>query len=132
MSRLATNRGFLTVYMVVIAILTVAACIPMHFINTGSTLTQLLLIPFWYILLGASFSLSYSNCIKKGKPKLTTFYLAYKGVKMLLSLVFILVSALIIEKDLIPFMVIFLVFFLVLTVVETMHFIEIERNMKKS
>lgn len=129
---LATNRGFLTVYMATIAALTIAAGIPMHFLNTGSTLFQLLLIPFWYTVMGIVFMWSYTKCREEGDVTLTTYYMTYKGIKFLVTLVFILASAFLIEYDLVAFMVIFLVFFLVLTLVETLHFLEVERKLKQS
>lgn len=114
-------------YLLILSLLTVVSVLLMRFVWPEYYPDFLYLIPIFFLfMLGMMYLLKRGND-RKGKDP-TIFFLAYRILKIILSLIFLLVYFMTVRNQLLPYAVLFMIFYIGLSSVETIHFMKREKN----
>ena len=114
-------------YLIVLSVLTLTSSVMLRVIWPEHYASLLFLIPLFYVLmLGIMVWLKRIN-EKKGKDP-SIFFLSFRIVKILLSIIFLLVYFSAVSTQLVTFAVVFAVFYLCLSAIETTMFIKGEKK----
>ncbi len=119
-------RKLILTYLIVLSVLSVAAVLTLGMVWPEHYPSLLFTIPlFFSVMLGVMIWLKRSN-ENKGKDR-SLFFLAYRVVKILLSIVLLVVYFTAVGTQLLPFAVVFMIYYLCLSAVETALFIKGEK-----
>ena len=119
-------RKLILTYLIVLSVLSVAAVLTLRMVWPEYYPSLLFTIPlFFSVMLGVMIWLKRSN-ENKGKDR-SLFFLAYRVVKILLSIVLLVVYFTAVGTQLLPFAVVFMIYYLCLSAVETVLFIKGEK-----
>ena len=119
-------RKLILTYLIVLSVLSVAAVLTLRMVWPEYYPSLLFTIPlFFSVMLGVMIWLKRSN-ENKGKDR-SLFFLAYRMVKILLSIVLLVVYFTAVGTQLLPFAVVFMIYYLCLSAVETVLFIKGEK-----
>lgn len=119
-------RKLILTYLIVLSVLSVAAVLTLRMVWPEHYPSLLFTIPlFFSVMLGVMIWLKHSN-ENKGKDR-SLFFLAYRVVKILLSIVLLVVYFTAVGTQLLPFAVVFMIYYLCLSAVETALFIKGEK-----
>ncbi len=110
-------------YLVIICVVTVLMCLVVRLITKVQCPAQLYSVPLFFAFMLAVLSLMRYLMMRRNKPA-QTFIMAYRPVKMLLQLAFLLTYMLVVRESLFLFVVVFAVFYLVLLFYETRFFMK--------
>ena len=120
-------RKLTKTYLLILSLLTILSVLSMRYVWSEHHPDFLYLIPiFFLVMLGIMYLLKRGND-RKGKDP-TVFFLPYRLVKIMLSLIFLLVYFMTVRSHLLPFAVLFMIFYIGLSSVETIHFMKREKN----
>lgn len=119
-------KKLILTYLIVLSVLTVAAVLSFRMAWPDQYPSLLFIIPLFYaVMLGVMVWLKRSN-ERKGKDR-SIFFLTYRVVKILLSIVLLVVYFTVVGTQLLPFAVVFMIYYLCLSAVETALFIKGEK-----
>ncbi len=119
-------RKLILTYLIVLSVLSVAAVLTLRMVWPEYYPSLLFTIPlFFSVMLGVMIWLKRSN-ENKGKDR-SLFFLAYRMVKILLSIVLLVVYFTAVGTQLLPYAVVFMIYYLCLSAVETALFIKGEK-----
>lgn len=114
-------------YLAVLSVLTLASSLTLRMVWPEHYVSLLFIIPLFYtVMLGIMYLLKHS-IEKKGKDP-SIFFLSYRIVKILLSIILLLVYFTAVGEELLTFAVVFAVFYLCLSMLETTLFIKGEKK----
>ncbi|MBO7415664.1 MAG: hypothetical protein J6T18_01805 [Bacteroidaceae bacterium] len=120
-------KPLLQTYLILLSVLTIAAVLVLRMIWPEHYPSLLFLIPLFYAaMLGVMVWLKRSN-ERKGRDR-SIFFLTYRVVKILLSIVLLVVYFTAVGTQLLPFAVVFMIYYLCLSAVETVLFIKGEKK----
>ena len=120
-------KHLLQTYLIVLSVLTIAAVLVLRMIWPEQYPSLLFLVPLFYAaMLGVMVWLKRSN-ERKGRDR-SIFFLTYRVVKILLSIVLLVVYFTAVGTQLLPFAVVFMIYYLCLSAVETVLFIKGEKK----
>ena len=120
-------RKLILTYLIVLSVLSVAVVLTLRMVWPEHYPSLLFTIPlFFSVMLGVMIWLKRSN-ENKGKDR-SLFFLAYRVVKILLSIVLLVVYFTAVGTQLLPFAVVFMIYFICLSAVETILFIKGEKK----
>ena len=114
-------------YLAVLSVLSVASALVLRVIWPEHFPDMLFTIPLFYaVMLGVMLILK-RKIEKKGKDRII-FFMAYRVVKILLALVYLLVYFRVVKVEVLVFSIVFMSFYLCLTAVETALLIKEEKK----
>lgn len=120
-------KNLIQTYLILLTVLTIAAVLVLRMVWPEQYPSLLYLIPlFFAVMLGVMVWLKRSN-ERKGKDR-SIFFLTYRVVKILLSIVLLVVYFAAVGTQLLPFAVVFMIYYLCLSAVETVLFIKGEKK----
>lgn len=121
------DKEFIISYLALVICLTViAACVLVYCTSVGFPAILFAIPVFFCIMLGVMWLLKRS-CGKKKRDK-AFFFMEYRIVKMLLSIVFLAACLIADREHMLPFAIVFVVFYFVMMTFETVHFIKGEKK----
>lgn len=110
-------------YLAIICVVAAFVCFAVRLITGEPCPVQLYSVPLFFAFMLAVLSLMRYLMMRRNKPA-QTFMMAYRPVKMLLLLAFLLTYMLAVREGVILFVVVFAVFYLVLLLFETRFFMK--------
>lgn len=120
------DKSFIFWYLAVTAILTVAASALFRYVWPDACPDALWIIPVFFVaLLGLQ---PLARRITAKQKDVTMFFMAYRGMKFLISLILLLVYFATAKGDRLPFAITFAAYYLILMALETVHFIKKEKK----
>ena len=120
-------RKLIIWYLAVLSVLSVASALILRLIWPEHFPDMLFTIPLFYaVMLGVMLTLRRS-IEKKGKDRII-FFMAYRVVKILLALVYLLVYFRVVKVEVLVFSILFMSFYLCLSAVETVLFMKGEKE----
>lgn len=114
-------------YLAVLSVLSVASAVTMRTVWPEQYPQLMFIIPVFFALMLGVMILIRHRTEKKGKDR-SIFFLAYRVVKILLSLVLLIFYFSVIQSQLMAFAIIFVVFYLCLSMLETVLFMKGEKK----
>jgi len=114
-------------YIIVLSVLTIISAKVVSVFYPEHYPSLLFTIPVFYAVMLGVMALIRRMVENKGKDR-SIFFLAYRIVKILLALVFLLVYFMAVRADVLVFSVVFAVFYLCLSAVETVLFMKGEKE----
>lgn len=114
-------------YLAALSVLSLASAITLRSVYPEHYPQLLFIIPLFYaLMLGVMMWLKRVN-EKKGRDR-SIFFLSYRIVKILLSIILLLVYFTAVGTELVTFSIVFVVFYLCLSMIETVLFMKGERK----
>ena len=114
-------------YLAALSVLSLASAITLRSVYPEHYPQLLFIIPLFYaLMLGVMMWLKHVN-EKKGRDR-SIFFLSYRIVKILLSIILLLVYFTAVGTELVTFSIVFVVFYLCLSMIETVLFMKGERK----
>ena len=119
-------KKLIQTYLIALALLTIAAVLALRLAWPQHYPSMLYIIPLFYaVMLGVMVWIK-RVIEKKGKDR-SLFFLSYRVVKILLSLVILLAYFSLVGEQLLPFAIVFMVYYLCLSFIETVLFMKGEK-----
>ena len=120
-------RKLIIWYLAVLSVLSVASSLVLRMIWPEHFPDMLFTIPLFYaVMLGVMLILK-RTIENKGKDRII-FFMAYRVVKILLALVYLLVYFRVVKVEVVVFSIVFMSFYLCLSAVETVFFMKGEKE----
>lgn len=120
-------KKLIQTYLIALALLTIAAVLALRLAWPQHYPSMLYIIPLFYaVMLGVMVWIK-RVIEKKGKDR-SLFFLSYRVVKILLSLVILLAYFSLVGEQLLPFAIVFMVYYLCLSFIETVLFMKGEKQ----
>jgi len=120
-------RKLVRTYIIVLSVLTILSAKIVSVITPEHYPSLLFTIPVFYAAMLGVMALIKRSVEKKGKDR-SIFFLAYRVVKILLALVYLLIYFVTVGTDTLVFAVVFMSFYVCLSVVETVLFMKGEKK----
>ena len=115
------------IYLTVLSVLTMASVLALRLAWPEYYPSLLFVIPLFYALILGVMAWLKGLVEKKGRDR-SIFFLTYRVVKIMLSLVLLVVYFSAVGSNLLPFAVIFMIYYLCLSFVETVLFMKGEKK----
>ena len=120
-------KKLVRVYLIVLSLLTVAAVLALRLAWPEQYPSMLYIIPLFYAVMLGVMALIKRWIENNGKDR-SLFFLSYRVVKIILSLVILLAYFSLVGTQLLPFAIVFMVYYLCLSLVETVLFMKGEKK----
>lgn len=120
-------KKLIVTYLSALSLMTILAFLALRMIWPEHYPSMLFLIPLFYALMLGVMVLIRRVIEKKGKDR-SLFFLSYRVVKILASLVLLLAYFSLVGNRLLPFAIVFMIFYLCLSAIETVLFMKGEKR----
>ena len=120
-------RKLVRTYIIVLSVLTILSAKIVSVVTPEHYPSLLFTIPVFYAAMLGVMALIKRSVEKKGKDR-SIFFLAYRVVKILLALVYLLIYFVMVGTDTLVFAVVFMSFYMCLSIVETVLFMKGEKK----
>jgi hypothetical protein len=120
-------KKLIVTYLSALSVMTIVAVLALRMIWPEHYPSMLFLIPLFYVLMLGVMVLIRRVIEKKGKDR-SLFFLSYRVVKILASLVLLLAYFSLVGNRLLPFAIVFMIFYLCLSAIETVLFMKGEKR----
>ena len=114
-------------YIIVLSVLTLLSSVILREINPEHFPDLLFTIPLFYAVILGVMQVLKHTIEKKGKDRII-FFMAYRVVKIMLALVYILIYFMMVKSEVLVFSIVFMTFYLCLSAVETVFFMKGEKE----
>lgn len=121
------DKRYSVIYLALVLFLTVISVAVMRFFAPDSYSPTLFLIPAYFCLMLVLMNVLYRLGEKKKRDR-SFFFMEYRMIKMLVSIVFLFVILKVAEFETLSFVIVFVAFYLILMSFETVHFIKGEKK----
>ena len=120
-------KKLIVTYLIALSALTVVAVVVLRMAWPEHYPSMLFLIPLFYAVMLGVMLLIKRIIENKGKDR-SLFFLSYRVVKILLSLILLLAYFSLVGTQLLPFAIVFMIFYLCLSAIETVLFMKGEKR----
>lgn len=114
-------------YIIVLSVATLLSAVILREVNPEHYPSMLFTIPVFYAAMLGVMALVRRIVEKKGKDRIL-FFMAYRVVKIMLALVFLMVIFIVAKAEFKVLCIVFMSFYLCLLAVETVHFMKGEKK----
>lgn len=121
------DKRYSVIYLALVLFLTAISVAVMKFFAPDSYSPMLFLIPAYFCLMLVLMNILYRLGEKKKRDR-SFFFMEYRMIKMLVSIVFLFVILKVAEFETLSFVIVFVAFYLILMSFETVHFIKGEKK----
>ncbi|MCQ2057171.1 MAG: hypothetical protein MJY75_03060 [Bacteroidaceae bacterium] len=121
------DKRYSVIYLALVLFLTAISVTVMRFFAPDSYSPTLFLIPAYFCLMLVLMNVLYHLGEKKKRDR-SFFFMEYRMIKMLVSIVFLFVILKVAEFESLSFVIVFVAFYLILMSFETVHFIKGEKK----
>lgn len=121
------DKRYSAIYLALVLFLTAISVTVMRFFAQDSYSPTLFLIPAYFCLMLVLMNVLYRLGEKKKRDR-SFFFMEYRMIKMLVSIVFLFVILKVAEFETLSFVIVFVAFYLILMSFETVHFIKGEKK----
>ncbi len=116
----------------VILLLTLIYMGVFHYVDMDGFPMKFLIIPLYFLIYGLFFSLFLNHYYKNKREKMHNFYLIFRSVKLIVSMVFLLAYAIFTQGErILGFTIMFFIFYVILLTLESFFCLRVEREIKK-
>lgn len=122
--------AYIAVYMCVVALLTVLTVLFFRIFAPIHYPVLLAVIPIYFCLLGL-LSFAVSRYFLNSTSKVHSHWILFRYCKIILSIAFLFIYAIIVHKTIVSFMLTFFVFYFVLMIVEIIFMLNLMRSKSK-
>jgi len=120
-------KKLVVTYLIALSVLTVVAVLALRMVWPEHYPSLLFLIPLFFAVMLGVMALIKRVIKNKGKDR-SLFFLAYRVVKILSALAFLLAYFSLVGTQLLPFAIVFMIYYLCLSAIETVLFMKGEKR----
>ena len=120
-------KKLVVTYLIALSVLTVVAVVALRMVWPEHYPSLLFLIPLFFAVMLGVMALIKRVIENKGKDR-SLFFLAYRVVKILSALAFLLAYFSLVGTQLLPFAIVFMIYYLCLSAIETVLFMKGEKR----